>query len=579
MTEQPEQEAVARVSPLAQAATGLSLCLDPPLASSSWILLRGSVQAPAKPSRVWPFGRRTRADSHLFGAMLQVRLPDDEGSRPLKLGPGGEFEARFAVNLPPLRGAKRQVHLTLDHALQRVELCAPVFAPGYGATLGLIVLADARDAMRIALSEPSRELVRMLSAAGPRPEGNPVFYFGLPQNGHSIAALCRAADWPNGLPLASRNGQSPPSAAVEQALWLERLTELYANELDFVVIADTGAASTAVLQAICRLKLRTEGLRAVLLSDTRPVARGVLRQSDRPGGIDRLDLPIVLCSTLDDARRAATQCGLLHAGSSAASPHHAVPGVSVARARVTSHPIVFCHGMLGYSVLKLEWVSLENYFRGLREFLTDRGFRVLMPQLGRTHGIAQRAEQLRQLIGRWTAEPVNIIAHSMGGLDARYLISKLDMADRVASLTTIATPHHGTYLGDWFVERFDNKLPFLRSLERFGVEVDGFRNVTRAACREFNRQVADSPKVRYFSYSAFQVARKIPPDLRRSHSLIARMEGANDGLVSEASARWGEHKARLRADHLSLIGEPGPEYFDHLALYLRIVEDLIRMGF
>jgi len=185
---------------------------------------------------------------------------------------------------------------------------------------------------------------------------------------------------------------------------------------------------------------------------------------------------------------------------------------------------------------------------------------------------------LRQTIGRWTTEPVNIIAHSMGGLDARFLISQLGMANRVVSLTTIATPHRGSYFADWFVERFDRKLPFLRSLERVGLEVEGFRDCTRSACRTFNERVPNVAGVHYLSYSAFQVPRKIPPVLRRSHSLIARMEGPNDGLVSEQSARWGEHLATLRADHSSLVGDRGPEFFDHLAFYTRIVDDLVRMG-
>lgn len=38
---------------------------------------------------------------------------------------------------------------------------------------------------------------------------------------------------------------------------------------------------------------------------------------------------------------------------------------------------------------------------------------------------------------------MNIIAHSKGGLDARYTITKKQMGHHVASLTTISTPHHG----------------------------------------------------------------------------------------------------------------------------------------
>src|SRR5207249_8887306 len=43
---------------------------------------------------------------------------------------------------------------------------------------------------------------------------------------------------------------------------------------------------------------------------------------------------------------------------------------------------------------------------------------------------------------------VNIVAHSMGGLDARYAISQLGLGGRVASLITIGTPHLGTPLAD-----------------------------------------------------------------------------------------------------------------------------------
>ena len=43
---------------------------------------------------------------------------------------------------------------------------------------------------------------------------------------------------------------------------------------------------------------------------------------------------------------------------------------------------------------------------------------------------------------------MNIIAHSKGGLEARYLISTMGMADKVASLTTISTPHNGSVTVD-----------------------------------------------------------------------------------------------------------------------------------
>ena len=56
-----------------------------------------------------------------------------------------------------------------------------------------------------------------------------------------------------------------------------------------------------------------------------------------------------------------------------------------------------------------------------------------------TAGIAARAGQLKELLDRtFPGERVHLIGHSMGGLDARYMISCLDMAQRVLTLTVQA---------------------------------------------------------------------------------------------------------------------------------------------
>jgi triacylglycerol lipase len=590
MTLIPEQSSKSEGLDRQGAEASPYLRLDPPIGSSDWILVRGHVVLPQRERRRiwWPRRRMTQAMAELTAMNLEVRLPDDE-PRPLVIASDGSFEARLAVSLPRLRAAQRQLVFSLRYRNVRVEQPSPLFMPQPNAALGVIVLkpvvaqtnAKSLGSLHVetALSEVSRELVNLLTEHTNR--SNPIFYLTPVDGAGMVSTAARVPGWPHGLTIALAGHGAISAIAMEQANWIARLTELFAGELEFVVVADTDPHSVATLRTLVRQNKPLRGLRAVFLSDTRPVARGVMLQADRPTGIDDLELPIVMCGTLHEARRAATVCGLVAAETEPdhSAAHRPARRLTATHARVTRYPLVFCHGMLGYSVIKLRPIDLHNYFNGVRELLTGRGFQVLMPQLGKTHSTEQRAEQLRQTIGRWTSGPVNIVAHSMGGLDARFLISKLDMADRVVSLTTIASPHRGSYFADWFVERFDQRLPFLRGLEHFGLEVNGFRDCTRAACRVFNEVVPDSPKVRYFSYSAFQVSRKMPPVLRRSHSLIARVEGANDGLVSEHSARWGEHIATLRSDHIALVGDRGPEYFDHLAFYTRIVDDLIRHGF
>ena len=57
---------------------------------------------------------------------------------------------------------------------------------------------------------------------------------------------------------------------------------------------------------------------------------------------------------------------------------------------------------------------------------------------------------------------VNIIAHSKGGLDSRYAISKLGSDKYVASLTTINTPHHGCLFAEYLLNTAPEK--FVKSI-------------------------------------------------------------------------------------------------------------------
>src|SRR5262249_51243807 len=177
---------------------------------------------------------------------------------------------------------------------------------------------------------------------------------------------------------------------------------------------------------------------------------------------------------------------------------------------------------------------------------------------------------------------INLVAHSMGGLDARFLISHLGMAGRVRSLTTVATPHRGSALADWFCANFRQRVPLLLALEAFGLNVDGFRDCQLAHCRAFNERSPDAEGVRYFSYGSSVTPARLTPVLRRGWNILSPLEGPNDGLVSVYSARWGEYLGTLSVDHFAqtpdgLFVRTG-ENFDSLGFFCRLVEDLARRG-
>ena len=69
----------------------------------------------------------------------------------------------------------------------------------------------------------------------------------------------------------------------------------------------------------------------------------------------------------------------------------------------------------------------------------------------RTGSIASRAKNLDRLLQeKARGRGINFMAHSMGGLDCRYLITHVQPSDYIPlSLTTISTPHRGSPFMDW----------------------------------------------------------------------------------------------------------------------------------
>ncbi len=218
-------------------------------------------------------------------------------------------------------------------------------------------------------------------------------------------------------------------------------------------------------------------------------------------------------------------------------------------------PIVLVHGLCGFTRLYAFRRPVIDYFPGIREVMAAGGNRVLTARLSPTAGVAQRAGELKKYIqSQVPAGGVHVIGHSLGGLDARYMVSKLGMEGRVLSLTTLGTPHRGSTFADWGVARFARVVvPVLRT---FGIPYQGFYDLTTDTCRRFNEDVPDVPGVRYFSVAGRCERPWLGPEWRLSHKIVNRFEGPNDGVVSVASATWGEDTQVWDADHLNLVNWP-----------------------
>jgi triacylglycerol lipase len=222
------------------------------------------------------------------------------------------------------------------------------------------------------------------------------------------------------------------------------------------------------------------------------------------------------------------------------------------------NPIVLHHGLFGFGDIGIGPVKLR-YFRGIDTAIQERGHPLIVSRVHPSGSIERRARQLRDNIlaglkdaGR-ANERVIIIAHSMGGLDARYMINKLDMDDRVAALLTVTTPHRGSPYADWCVLNLGKRLGGLKLMKLIGLDVAAITDLTTDSCRAFNRTIKNVPGVLYFSVSAARPWHRVPAFAVHSHRVIQEAEGDNDSLVSVRSSTWGEHLGIWPADHFHTI--------------------------
>jgi triacylglycerol lipase len=242
------------------------------------------------------------------------------------------------------------------------------------------------------------------------------------------------------------------------------------------------------------------------------------------------------------------------------------------------HPVVLAHGIFGFDRIIIGGRD-HSYFRGVRDHLIRVGAEVHRPRVSAAANIAVRAEELARVVRAIPRGPgdgkINIIAHSMGGLDARYAIAKLGLADRVAALVTVGTPHLGTPVAD-----LGSKLSHMLKLKPlFGrLSLDGFHDLGTLQMSQFNSDVANVPGVAYASVIARIDRPRAHPLLWPTHAYLSQRIGPNDGMVPTVSQAWGEVWREIEADHWAQIGWTRGN-FDALSLYEEILRLLRDRGF
>lgn len=220
---------------------------------------------------------------------------------------------------------------------------------------------------------------------------------------------------------------------------------------------------------------------------------------------------------------------------------------------------------------------------------------------------------------RTAPRKVNLIAHSMGGLDSRYVVSTLHYGDRVATVTTLSTPHRGSAVADMLLGLTANiDADALTSMaEYLSRAVDtpttlqpdlraGLTSLAEASADAFNRDNKNDGRVHYESWAGLSNVAAIvnsqdapacegkmtqfstPLYRHTMHVLLQPIayvvahEGdlrPNDGLVQVASAKWGVFRGCVPADHIDEVGAIPTSKFGYIGFVRNRAFELAAAGF
>lgn len=249
-----------------------------------------------------------------------------------------------------------------------------------------------------------------------------------------------------------------------------------------------------------------------------------------------------------------------------------------------TYPIVLAPGVCRFDVLwnralrvdETDNPGIDNlhYFKGLRTMLIVRGYSVYHGRVGWGSDVNTRANDLkialRRVLDQTGAKQINIIAHSMGGLDARHMMfndrKEGKIHKSVASLTTISTPHEGSPVADIMLKYFP-RLP--KRLRKIGFDVNGLMDLRTESCKRFNHdpevvafETECESEIQFRTYAGMQSFWGVFLLLKGAFKIIQSKEGENDGLVSVRSARWRDRYFQSiinETDHLNEIGWWDPD--------------------
>ncbi len=260
----------------------------------------------------------------------------------------------------------------------------------------------------------------------------------------------------------------------------------------------------------------------------------------------------------------------------------------------TKYPVILVSG-LGFH----DQNRVLNYWGLIPDHLKQHGCDIYTAHQEAFISIPDNALKLKfrilDILEKTKKDKINIIGHSKGGLEARYVASRLGMDEHISSITTLGSPHRGTHLADIILGRLPlPKFATARLVNLYATLMgdkrpDSLRavvQVTTQGMNQFNEEVPDSSKVYYQSYAS-HVNKEYPNILWKTIAYIIRpYEGKNDGMVGIESCKWGNYKGIIQSgtassvSHADMVGLTqffGNPNFDARIFFTDVIHELKKM--
>ena len=257
---------------------------------------------------------------------------------------------------------------------------------------------------------------------------------------------------------------------------------------------------------------------------------------------------------------------------------------------MTKYPIILAHG------IAIKETKIIHAFGKIESKLKSAGYDVYTANTDAFGSIESNAEQLKlfilEILDRTNSEKVNIIAHSKGGLDSKYMIAHLDMTDKIASLTTICTPHRGSVIAThiWSLPRAIKR--YVSFIINTFYKIVGDKNPdSMKVCEQLTKtqeeaiEVSFTDKVYCQSYSAKIAHINDCVLMGIPMSIYNITDGEeNDGMVSVESAKFEVYRGECIDESVShtqivdLLAKRKNREKIH-AFYIELCEELENMGF